>query len=64
MKVNIKEELEKLDRNDFNKVCNLVDKIIKDIKEVTRDADMGNEIIFDMVIDYMIELINPELLKF
>ena len=31
MIVNVKKELEKLDRNDFDKVAKLVDKIVKDI---------------------------------
>jgi len=31
MIVNVKKELEKLDRNDFDEVSKLVDKILKDI---------------------------------
>lgn len=33
MQVNIKQELSKLDRNDFNQVRDLIDKIMEDIND-------------------------------
>lgn len=62
MQVNIKEELSKLDRNDFIAVNNLVDKIIFDLSDLL--IDLGDEIMLDAAKDYMIDLINPELLDF
>jgi hypothetical protein len=60
MQVHIKEELSKLDRNDFTQVCDLVDRIIKDIWETATDDDCLD----GLIKDYMIDLINPELLDF
>lgn len=59
--VNIKKELEKLDRNNFEQVDEFVSKIIDDIKEIIyMDHDMG----MALIEDYMIDLINPNLLDF
>ena len=70
--VNIKKELENLDRNNFTDVCKLVDKIVDDIMVTSKDFSMGQpdqdelaeSLIQDMIKDYMIDLINPELLDF
>ena len=60
--VNIKEELENLDRNDFITVCELVDKIIFDLMDILMND--GDEVVFGAARDYMIDLINPNLLRF
>ena len=62
MQVNIKKELETLDRDDFMAVHDLVDKIIFDLSDLL--VDVGDEIMFDAAKDYMIDLINPDLLDF
>ena len=62
MQVNIKKELQNLDRNDFTAVHNLVDLIISDLSYLLVDVD--DEIMFDAAKDYMIDLINPDLLDF
>lgn len=62
MIVHIKEELSKLDRNDFMAVNDLVDKIIFDLSDLL--IDVGDEIMLDAAKDYMIDLINPDLLDF
>jgi len=60
--VNIKEELKNLDRNNFTAVCELVDKIIFDLTDIL--VNNGNEVVFCAAKDYMIDLINPDLLDF
>lgn len=60
--VNIKKELETLDRNDFTAVCELVDKIVFDLSDLL--IKDGDEMMLDATKDYMIDLINPELLDF
>ena len=60
MQVNIKKELQNLDRNDFTAVHNLVDLIISDLSDLL--IDLGDEIALAAAKDYMIDLINPELL--
>ena len=60
MVINIKTELQNLDRNDFISVSNLVDRIIKDIWDTTTDDDCLD----GLMKDYMIDLINPDLLDF
>jgi hypothetical protein len=62
MIVNIPKELANLDRNDFTKVCALVDKIVEDIEEIVNE--IGCEEALDLTKDYMIDLINPDLLDF
>jgi hypothetical protein len=62
MIVNIPKELENLDRADFTKVCELVDKIVEDISEIL--VDIGDEEALALTKDYMIDLINPDLLDF
>jgi hypothetical protein len=58
MKVNIKQELRNLDRNNFMAVANLADRIIKDIWDTATDDDCLD----GLMKDYMIDLINPDLL--
>jgi hypothetical protein len=62
MIVNLKTELQNLDRNDFMAVSNLVDKIIFDLSDLL--VDVGDEIMLAAAKDYMIDLINPDLLDF
>jgi hypothetical protein len=62
MIVNIPKELANLDRNDFDKVCEFVDKIVQDIEEIL--TDIGQEEALALTKDYMIDLINPDLLDF
>jgi hypothetical protein len=58
--VNVKKELETLDRNDFEAVCSLVDKIIEDIWVTAVDDDS----LHGLMQDYMVDLINPDHLDF
>ena len=61
MSVNIKKELETLDRNDFDRTNILVNQIMEDIKETMGiDYEMG----MGLIEDYLFDLINPELLDF
>jgi len=62
MKVNVKQELASLDRNDFTLVCDLADKIVLDLSDLL--AKVGDEIMLDAAKDYIIDLINPDLLDF
>lgn len=62
MQVRIKEELSQLDRNDFMAVCKLADKIVFDLSNILTQA--GDECTLDAAKDYIIDLINPELLDF
>ena len=62
MQVHIKKELETLDRNDFTSVCELVDKIVFDLNDILVKCD--SEVMLGAATDYMIDLINPDLLDF
>lgn len=62
MQVHIKEELSELDRSDFIAVCDLADKIVFDLRDILTKA--GDEPMLDAAKDYIIDLINPELLDF
>jgi hypothetical protein len=62
MIINIPKELAKLDRADFTKVCEFVDKIVEDIEEIL--TEIGREEAIALTKDYMIDLINPDLLDF
>jgi hypothetical protein len=62
MVVNLKTELQNLDRNDFIAVNDLVDKIVFDLSDLL--VDVGDEIMLAAAKDYMIDLINPALLDF
>ena len=59
MSVNIKKELETLDRNDFDRTNILVNQIMEDIKETMGiDYEMG----MGLIEDYLFDLINPDFL--
>jgi hypothetical protein len=62
MIVNLKTELQSLDRDDFMAVVALVDKIVFDLSDLL--IDVGDEIMLSAAKDYMIDLINPDLLDF
>ena len=62
MEVNIKKELQNLDRDDFMAVSQLVDLIVFDLSDLL--VDVGDEIMLAAAKDYMIDLINPDLLDF
>ena len=62
MQMNLKTELQNLDRDDFMAVSNLVDKIVFDLSDLL--VDVGDEIMLAAAKDYMIDLINPDLLDF
>ena len=62
MEVKVKQELEHLDRNDFMAVCDLADKIVFDLSDILIQA--GDECMLDATKDYIIDLINPDLLDF
>ena len=61
MEINIKQELETLDRNDFDRATILVNQIMEDIRETMgEDYDMG----MGLIEDYLYDLINSNLLDF
>ena len=62
MIVNLKTELQNLNRDDFMAVSDLVDKIVFDLSDLL--VDVGDEIMLAAAKDYMIDLINPDLLNF
>ena len=62
MVMNIKKELQNLDRDDFMAVSQLVDLIVFDLSDLL--VDVGDEIMLAAAKDYMIDLINPDLLDF
>jgi hypothetical protein len=65
--VTVKEELPSLDRNDFDAVNKLIDRIIKDIWKTSKQEindKWRDELKMAMVKDYMFDLINPDLLDF
>ena len=62
MVMNIKKELQNLDRDDFMAVSQLVNLIIFDLSDLL--VDVGDEIMLAAAKDYMIDLINPDLLDF
>jgi hypothetical protein len=65
--IDVKKELTNLDKSDFIKVCNLVDKIITDIwitAKQEKNEKWRDELKIAITKDYMIDLINPDLLDF
>lgn len=65
--VTVKEELPSLDRNDFDAVNKLIDRIIKDIWKTSKQEindKWRDELKMAMVKDYMFDLINTDLLDF
>lgn len=67
VEIKVKTEYQTLDKNNFEQVCDLVDRIIEDIW-VTSKLETGpiwqDELKIAMIKDYMIDLINPDLLDF
>lgn len=67
VEVKVKKEFKTLDKTDFEQVCNLVDRIIKDIWTTSKlevDAEWQDELKMALVKDYMFDLVNPDLLDF
>lgn len=65
--IEVKQEYSTLDKTDFEKVCDLVDRIITDIwttSKLEKNPKWHDELKIDMIKDYMIDLINPDLLDF
>jgi hypothetical protein len=65
--IDIKKELANLDKSDFIKVCDLVDKIITDIwitAKQEKNEKWRDELKIAITKDYMIDLLNPNLLDF
>ena len=62
--IKIPKELENLDRNDIDKVCELVDKLVDDIMSTYYFTEKDEEVLAALITDYMIDLINPDLLDF
>ena len=59
MRINVKEELSKINKDDFTEVTDFVDRILNDILTTSHNHV---ELIYSMTSDYMVDLINPELL--
>lgn len=67
VEVKVKQEYLTLDKNNFDQVCDLVDRIITDIwitSEQETNPEWYDELKKAMMKDYMIDLINPNLLDF
>lgn len=67
VEIKVKKEYENLDKNNFEQVCDLVDRIIEDIwvsSKLATDPTWQDELKIAMIKDYMIDLINPNLLDF
>jgi hypothetical protein len=62
--IKVPKELENLDRNDIDKVCELVDKLVDDIMSTYYFTEKDEEVLAALITDYMIDLINPDLLDF
>jgi hypothetical protein len=62
--IKVSKELENLDRNDFTQVCELVDKLVNDIMTTYYHTKKDEEVLAALMKDYMIDLINPDLLDF
>ena len=67
MEVKVKQEYETLDKTSFDQVNDLVNRIIEDIWEISKaekNPKWQDELKKAMVVDYMFDLINPDLLDF
>ena len=67
VEIKVKQEYSTLDKNNFDQVCDLVDRIITDIWTTSKlevNTKWQNELKMAMMKDYMIDLINPDLLDF
>lgn len=65
--IKVKQEYQTLDKTNFEQVNDLVDRIIKDIwmtSKEEKNPKWQDELKKAMVIDYMFDLINPDLLDF
>jgi 5-methylthioribose kinase len=67
MEVKVKQEYQILDKTDFDQVNDLVNRIIEDIWETSKEEKnpkWQDELKKAMVVDYLFDLINPDLLDF
>lgn len=67
VEIKVKREYQILDKNNFEQVCDLVDRIIEDIlvtSKLETEPIWQDELKIAMIKDYMIDLINPDLLDF
>lgn len=67
MQVFVKKEYQTLDKNNFAQVCDLVDRIAEDIfstSKLENNQEWKEELMMALIKDYMIDLINPDLLDF
>lgn len=67
VEIKVKEEYATLDKNNFEQVCDLVDRIVEDIwitSQLEKNPFWHDELKMAMIKDYMIDLINPDLLDF
>jgi hypothetical protein len=65
VEIKVKKEYQTLDKNNFEQVCDLVDRIITDIWTTSKlevDDEWQDELKMALVKDYMFDLINPALL--
>lgn len=65
--IKVKQEYQTLDKTNFDQVCDLVDRIVENIWITsTQEIDpiYHDELKMAMIKDYMIDLINPDLLDF
>ena len=67
VEIKVKQEYQTLDKNNLEQVCDLVDRIIEDIwvtSKLETEPIWQDELKIAMIKDYMIDLINPDLLDF
>ena len=67
VEIKVKQEYENLDKNNFEQVCDLVDRIVVDIwitSQLEKNPFWHDELKMAIIKDYMINLINPYLLDF
>lgn len=67
VEVKVKQEYATLDKNNFEQVCDLVDRIVEYIWKTSKlevDTEWQDELKMALVKDYMFDLINPDLLDF
>jgi ornithine carbamoyltransferase len=67
VEIKVKQEYSTLDKTDFAKVYDLVDRIITDVwttSKLEKNPKWQDELKMAMIKDYMIDLINPDLLDF
>jgi len=67
VEIKVKKEYQTLDKNNFQQVSDLVDRIVEDIWKTSKlevGAKWQDELKMALVKDYMFDLINPDLLDF